>query len=304
MVTTQPSQFRSLLCAVLGCGAIIIIAASQLPATVLSTSDWQTSGDNLLLNDSSSGLQWLNLTVTSSLSYSAIQADLRAGSMTYGGRTCSLSGFTLASPLQVYALYADAGISGTGINLWAPQPAIDTLLAKWGTLSIDDYGSGWIVSSSEAYTSESSSSNPAPLAYLRGENIGVSLGDAAYVGDPANPPNPGSGFWPYSGPIGAALVRPIPDEPVLPGDANLDGTVNLIDLATVLTNYDKSSMAWSQGDFDANGTVEFEDLSKVLANFTKTVGASATSIKAVPEPSTITLLLAGAARLLAWRRRK
>jgi hypothetical protein len=214
IVSTQPSQFRSLPFAVLGPALIIVAAASRLPAGVLSTSDWQSSGDNLLLNDSNTGLQWLNLTVTASLAYSAVQADVSAGTITYNGNTYSLNGFTLASPSQVNTLYTDGGITGTGINLSAPSTPIDDLLSEWGTLSIVNEGSvpfppyQWIVSSSEAYTSESSSSNPAPLAYVRGENIGVSLGDAAYVGDPANPPPPGSSFWDYTGPIGAALVRP------------------------------------------------------------------------------------------------
>ena len=39
----------------------------------------------------------------------------------------------------------------------------------------------------------------------------------------------------------------------LPGDANADGTVDISDLAIVLTNYDKTGMTWSQGDFNGDG---------------------------------------------------
>jgi hypothetical protein len=91
-----------------------------------------------------------------------------------------------------------------------------------------------------------------------------------------------------------------------PGDANGDGKVDINDLTIVLANYGQTGCAWSQGcmDGDPTGTVDVNDLTIVLANYGTTYGASS-AVKAVPEPSTITVLLAGAACLLAfaWRRR-
>jgi hypothetical protein len=90
----------------------------------------------------------------------------------------------------------------------------------------------------------------------------------------------------------------------LPGDANLDSTVNINDLSKVLTNYDRTGMIWTDGDFDGNGTVNINDLSKVLTNYDKTAGAAGAGVKAVPEPSTLLLIAAGLAGLLlayAWR---
>ena len=78
----------------------------------------------------------------------------------------------------------------------------------------------------------------------------------------------------------------------MPGDANLDGTVNISDLSKVLTNYDKTGMTWADGDFNGDGTVNISDLSNVLTNYDKTAGASAAGIKAVPEPSSMVLLSA------------
>ena len=46
----------------------------------------------------------------------------------------------------------------------------------------------------------------------------------------------------------------------MPGDANLDGKVDINDLSIVLANYDKNGMAWTEGDFTGDGTVDINDL--------------------------------------------
>ena len=90
----------------------------------------------------------------------------------------------------------------------------------------------------------------------------------------------------------------------LPGDANLDGRVDVNDLTIVLTHFDQTGMFWGQGDFNGDGKVDVNDLVIVLTSLGRTCGASS-GIDAVPEPTTIILLLASAACLVAfaWRRR-
>ena len=88
----------------------------------------------------------------------------------------------------------------------------------------------------------------------------------------------------------------------LPGDANLDGKVDINDLTIVLAHYGQGGATWATGDFIGDGTVDINDLTIVLAHYSHTVGASAAdALAAVPEPAALTLLLAavllGGARL-------
>jgi hypothetical protein len=83
------------------------------------------------------------------------------------------------------------------------------------------------------------------------------------------------------------------------GDSTLDGSVNVTDLNDVLSNYNKSGQTWRQGDFNYDGSVNVTDLNYVLSNYNKSLPASTA---AVPEPSTLLLMVLGLAGLLAWRR--
>ena len=89
----------------------------------------------------------------------------------------------------------------------------------------------------------------------------------------------------------------------LPGDANLDGKVDINDLTIVLSNFGQSGMTWGTGDFNGDGKVDINDLTVLLSNFGQSTGVA--GIDAVPEPSATMLLLASAACFLAyaWRRR-
>ena len=92
-------------------------------------------------------------------------------------------------------------------------------------------------------------------------------------------------------------------ELALPGDANLDGMVDVNDLTIVLSNFGSTNAVWSQGDFNYDGRVDVYDVTILLSNFGSTL-AALPALSAVPEPSAITLLLAAVASLLAFARQR
>ncbi|HUO08957.1 MAG TPA: autotransporter-associated beta strand repeat-containing protein [Phycisphaerae bacterium] len=100
----------------------------------------------------------------------------------------------------------------------------------------------------------------------------------------------------------------------LKGDANADGHVDLTDLSTVLNNFGVATSLWTKGNFDGAATIDLTDLSAVLNNFglnnpnaSFAPGVAFSSSVAVatngaPEPTSLAVLVSGAALLLTRRR--
>jgi hypothetical protein len=85
----------------------------------------------------------------------------------------------------------------------------------------------------------------------------------------------------------------------LPGDANLDGKVDINDLTVVLAHYNQTNgTSWSTGDFNLDGRVDINDLTIVLADYNKTMGSGPAA--AVPEPATVVLLVLGGMGFAAY----
>ncbi|MBN2292576.1 MAG: hypothetical protein JXM70_09135 [Pirellulales bacterium] len=85
------------------------------------------------------------------------------------------------------------------------------------------------------------------------------------------------------------------------GDANKDGRVDLDDLSFLGANWGTTSGAtWEMGNFDDDGDVDLDDLSLLGANWGYGTDAGA----AIPEPSAIAMMIAGALCILGYRSRK
>lgn len=92
-------------------------------------------------------------------------------------------------------------------------------------------------------------------------------------------------------------------KPAIPGDANLDGSVNGTDTNTVLSNYNLSGKYWQDGDFNGDGSVNGSDLNIVLAEFNRSSQASSSAT--VPEPGIMGMLaLGGILALMAASQRR
>jgi len=88
----------------------------------------------------------------------------------------------------------------------------------------------------------------------------------------------------------------------VPGDANGDGKVNVVDLGILATNYGRSDLNpppyWTFGDFNGDGNVNVVDLGILATNYGYGMGSSA----AVPEPMSLGLVGLGALGLIRRRR--
>ncbi|WP_428389889.1 serine hydrolase [Mucisphaera sp.] len=78
-----------------------------------------------------------------------------------------------------------------------------------------------------------------------------------------------------------------------PGDSNLDGIVDLIDLSNLASNFATIGRGWEQGDFDGNSIVNLVDLSLLATSF-----GFGETITALPEPKSIMAILAGSVLLM------
>ncbi len=144
----------------------------------------------------------------------------------------------------------------------------------------------------------------------------ASLGQPVPGGFPLNPGdifftdfNGSFALYATAAEVGLAASPFYPQEPgdnvdslevLCPGDANLDGLVNVGDLGILAANYGTPvGMTWFTGDFNATGGVNVGDLGILAANYGSGTGGLPDS--SVPEPATICLIAVGAAALLRRR---
>jgi hypothetical protein len=92
------------------------------------------------------------------------------------------------------------------------------------------------------------------------------------------------------------------------GDADLSGTVDLVDYNILKSNYGATNATWEMGDFDGDGVVGPVDYNMLKGCYGMSVpdapGMLGEAYGAVPEPATMVLLALGVSAMLGWRRGK
>ena len=83
------------------------------------------------------------------------------------------------------------------------------------------------------------------------------------------------------------------------GDLNLDGYINATDLAILSLSFGSSGLAYGRGNLNCDTVINATDLAILAGNY----GYVSPSGAPVPEPTTITLIAAGAAALIRRRKR-
>ncbi len=91
--------------------------------------------------------------------------------------------------------------------------------------------------------------------------------------------------------------------PYLLGDANLDGSVDALDLNELGQRWRQQDNQWSHGDFTADGAINALDLNEMGQNWRATIPMSAAAAS-VPEPSALCLVLIAMLGLLGRRGRR
>ncbi|MBN2291844.1 MAG: PEP-CTERM sorting domain-containing protein [Pirellulales bacterium] len=105
----------------------------------------------------------------------------------------------------------------------------------------------------------------------------------------------------YNSPPVLQVTYRLPQE-LVPGDANADDSVDVSDLGILAAYYGTIGGAfWSNGDFNNDHNVDVSDLG-ILAS-TYGTGSGSMASQAVPEASTLVLLVSGLMMSL-WRRRR
>jgi len=104
-----------------------VFLSTSVNAAIIST-DWLAAGDNLITQDTSTGLEWLDLTTTSNRSYNDVSAKLGSGQ--------EFDGWRYATEADVVGFFDSFGGDSNYYNGWSTQNngLFDVIAPFWGDL--------------------------------------------------------------------------------------------------------------------------------------------------------------------------
>lgn len=108
------------------CIALVTILATPSQASLVDM-DWILVGDTSLIQDTSTGYKWLDLSITADMSYNTVLSQLQPGG--------SFDGFRYATREEVLHIWSEAGISDTNF-VWlnnGEYSAVKNLADRFGT---------------------------------------------------------------------------------------------------------------------------------------------------------------------------
>lgn len=126
---------------ILGAVCTCFIAVTSNASAAIVSVDWKTAGDNLITRDTSSGLEWLDLTQTANLSFNDVTAQLGVGD--------TFEGWSYATGAQVATFWDAFGGDNAHYDGWSTENngLFEIIAPFWGQLACKNAGcadgEGW-----------------------------------------------------------------------------------------------------------------------------------------------------------------
>lgn len=195
--------------------------------------------------------------------------------------------------IALLAVFADGSVRAYGGGASYADTGLDAVFGKWQLWQID-----YVVGAPSFDLSVAGDT-----VTLAGDTF---LFDSAAAGFNSLFFNTGSSSTKYL--LDDVLVTLMPDSGVTPGDADLDGDVDLSDLGVLASNYGQNqNVNWLKGDFDRDGDVDLSDLGSLASHYGAGQAQAFSDFQSlVPEPATAVpmVLLVLLRRSVLLQRRK
>lgn len=188
-------------CTLLSAGAMMLISLAPQAQAALVSTDWHAQGDSLITRDTSTGLEWLDLTASVNRSYTA--------NLTQFGSGGTFSGFRYATANEVGQFFQNAGLpAGTSSSVQAGLDFVNLIgNTSSGGLSFGLPGSIRIMTRGIAFQ-DTFSFNPGTGAYQTTE---ARVSVDSFFGQGNSRADISQGAWPIlanQSDVGSWLVRP------------------------------------------------------------------------------------------------